>query len=89
MPRKKKTIDVDWVRTKINHMLRVSVTTPDIRYGNCVALELILMETNNYKGFRYLTQDEVPRGQKPGIIPRANHMSEPTFPDESRREYYV
>ena len=65
---RRKTINVDSITAQINDMIRLSTGTPEQRQGLLAAIETILHETGNYKGFRYLTQNEVPAGyHRPGI----------------------
>jgi hypothetical protein len=66
----KKTVKVDELKQNINEFLKnynSSITSPDFVEGQRVFLESILFSTGNYFGFRYLYDDEVPRGEKPGI----------------------
>lgn len=65
MPRK--TIAVDLVKTRLNAVLRSDYGSKDYRQGIIEALTMILYETDNYKGFQYLTESEVPHGAEPGI----------------------
>lgn len=50
-----------------NQILASSVCVSAIRTGWISALETVLHKTGNYRGFRYLTDKEVPRDMKPGI----------------------
>jgi hypothetical protein len=84
---KRKTFLVEALKRKVNHRNRTSTCTAAARDGWNSVLSDVLMETGNYKGFRYLTQEEVPPGYEPGGI----WHEDPTkrlFPDESRREYF-
>ena len=92
---KRKTIKVDDFRIKVNGMLRESTCDASIRKGMMAVLETILHDTGNYKGFRYLNQNEVPKGALAGIIWGANETSATSpnvsphdFPDETRVEYF-
>ena len=65
-----KTIKVELLVNKLNETLRTYVeksTNSDGLEGQRVFLENILMASGNYKGFFYLTEDEVPEGERPGI----------------------
>lgn len=68
----KKTFNVDELRVTINEILTKSSNqfgeTKGIRQGQMNVLESILHQTGNYKGFRYLTSEEVPTDELPGII---------------------
>lgn len=68
----RKTVDVDWLKAKVNYFLEHSHEmglSPDKRLGAAAVLELVLHETDNYKGFNYIN------GWTPGV-------------DESRRRYF-
>jgi hypothetical protein len=91
MPRK--TVDVEAFKAMTNQVLRVSTVSPDLRKGWMAALEWILHETGNYRGFRYLTVDEVPGSGMPGI--RTDRDGNPLPDDlrwqscdETRRSYH-
>jgi hypothetical protein len=65
----RKTVNVDFVIETVNGMLQNSIDTPEqksIRMGAILLLEAVLHETGNYKGFRYLIDEEVPHG-RPGV----------------------
>jgi len=63
----RKTLNVKALVAYGNQMLRDSVTDQGHRRGIQTMVEQVLMESGNYKGFRYLKQDEVPQGHVPGI----------------------
>ncbi len=63
----RKTFNVEEVRIMINEILAVSTCSPDIRKGQMNVLEHVLHSTGNYRGYAYLTADQVPSGQLPGI----------------------
>lgn len=88
----KKTVQVRWILDTINRRLTQpsDAISLDARNELWILLENILIETGNYAGFRYLTSDELPAGEQPGIFIRGATESTPTlFPDVSRRCYYV
>ena len=62
---KRKTIEVSKVVEYSNHLLRHTQTTEEQRIGVIKLTEQMLRETGNYKGFRYLTAEEV--AGRPGI----------------------
>ena len=62
-----KKFDVDTFKTRINAILESSTCSRDTRLGLCTALEYVLFETKSYKGFGYLTVNEVPEGHMPGV----------------------
>lgn len=63
----RKTLNVSDFKDTINGYLATSVCNDDVRQGMIEALTTVLFSTDNYKGFRYLSESEVPVGQKPGI----------------------
>lgn len=63
----RKTFNVDTFKDQINKVLAASVVSADRREGMIVALEYVLHETGNYRGYRYLLSSEVPEGHQPGI----------------------
>lgn len=90
MPRK--TVDVEALKTMTNDILRASTVDRELRRGWCAALEWVLHETGNYRGYRYLTIDEVPASGLPGIrIGRDGEMLPPEarfeHTDDTRRSY--
>ena len=88
----RKTFNVDDFRQKANISLFTS--PPDeasCRTAVIVMLESVLMETGNYKGYRYLGQDELPAGSLPGINKPLEELSiEERFAntDTTRRYYF-
>jgi hypothetical protein len=69
----------------VNRRNRVSTCSAKMRAGWNDLLEHILMLTDTYGGYRYLT--DVPTGHKPGYA--KDQTGKNIFPDETRREYYV
>ena len=64
----RKTINVEEVKDWANQQLEATDSVDCAwRQGVMTMLENILMSTDNYKGFRYLSLDEVPAGRMPGI----------------------
>lgn len=60
MTKQKKTIEVSRIKEMVNHYLKNSSKSEYAeRLGECFLLEAILMETGNYKGFRYIETDEI------------------------------
>lgn len=82
-----KTVRISILLTKVNKMLQESTCNPDVRKGMCVILETILHETNNYNGFYYLEQNEVPMTHGAGIIRDKTGNNNHQFPDDTRRKY--
>lgn len=91
----RKTFEVDTFKSWVNSQLAENdhMDTNNLycgkshRLGLIAALENLLHETGNYRGFNYLEQRGVPSGQKAGIIhdPTGGHDHE--FPDDTRRVY--
>jgi hypothetical protein len=80
----RKTISIEVLRNQINEMLKISTREPSMRFGFIGVLESVLHDTGNYRGFRYLTSEEVPAKQEPGVIRGETNV----FPDDSRRHYF-
>lgn len=85
MARSRKTVDVDEFRIKVNDMIALSTCSPEGRKGMMLVLEEVLHSTNNYRGFGYLRQKDVPEGELPGIVDVENGFE---FPDPTRVQYY-
>ena len=68
---KRKTIDVADVVSSVNAVLAQGAYDTDKhrdwRMGMCLVLEDILHKTGNYKGYRYLLENEVPANCSPGV----------------------
>lgn len=92
----KKTISVQAIKDDINKALKNSdYLTPDYRQGLISCVENVLHSTGNYNGFRYLTEDEVPKGEQPGInydimtdLPFEDIGMRFSNTDETRRYYF-
>ena len=85
----RKTVDVDALRIKVNSMLANSTGSISERIGMFQVLEDVLLDSGNYKGFRYLTEAEVPEGFKPGINSDSdNSDTKFTNCDSTRIHYY-
>jgi len=67
MSKLRKTVDVNFVLDLVNKMVQNSTCSSERRKGMEIVIEEILFYTGNYKGFRYLTSDEVPKDELPGI----------------------
>lgn len=68
MANKKKTINVATVIAHINDILRNGISSTEFRLSSMKTAEFILHSTGNFRGYRYLLQNEVPAGQLPGIV---------------------
>ena len=63
----RKTFEVAALKEMINVSLADSSRSPDAREQLGNVLSSMLMKSNNYNSFRYLAENEVPKGQLPGI----------------------
>ena len=66
----RKTVDVEYVKMYGNDMLRESPdASVDHRVGIQTMVEQVLMETGNYRGYRYLTMEDFKgtENKRPGI----------------------
>jgi hypothetical protein len=70
----------------VNDRNKSSIDSPDFRQGHNLLLEYILMLNKVYKGFTYLTSDNVPNGQLPGVMFKDGNT---IWPDETRRNYLL
>ncbi len=71
----------------VNFRNRRSTCEPTTRTGWNALIVTLLIETNNYQGFRYLHADEVPADQLCGCISDYDNPENHQFPDESRIVY--
>ena len=90
----RKTFDVRKFVDLINRQLAVCSGSADIRLGVISVAEQVLSETDNYKGFRYLHQNEMEfHNQLPGINGNSYDDILPfeerfVNTDNTRRSYY-
>lgn len=88
---KRKTIEISKLAEMANDILKNSgADYADIRQGTINLIESALMETGNYRGFRYLDETEVSANAKPGIRDTASiTRNQDNFRDtDSTRRYY-
>ena len=96
---RRKTIEVEKVKDMANRALVASMrwSNEDGKYvavdrywrqGVMLVVEQVLMESDNYKGFGYLSEDDVPKGELPGI--RLNNQIPDRFEntDNTRVRYF-
>jgi hypothetical protein len=96
---RRKTMNVEDLRNYANNQLSTSIRyerqkhmieniDAEFRKGVMAMIESVLMDTGNYKGFRYLAVDEVPAGCTPGI--RRDRGAEKQFDgtDNTRVRYF-
>lgn len=84
----RKTFNVNEYRDKVNHYLAISTCNKDVRQGMIGVLESVLLDTGNYRGFRYLAIVEVPDGHLPGIQQADSYEEKFTNTDKTRVYYY-
>lgn len=53
----RKTVDVEFVKERVNIMLDSDFTTSEMRRGAFGVLEAVLFKSGNYKGFSYLPSE--------------------------------
>ncbi len=89
MAHRKKTVKIADVLTKANQYIKES--PQDQRVGRRMLasfVEGLLMDSNNYKGFRYLRAGELKPDELPGIIFDESEAQAHVYPDDSRVAYY-
>jgi hypothetical protein len=85
---KRITIRVPELVHKANKYFASEYSTRDGRKALQGFIENILHETENYRGFGYLTESGVPKGALPGVIHSPDGKNN-QFPDDSRVVMYV
>lgn len=91
---KRKTADISAIKEEVNRLLKGTwpSNTKEFRMGAIVLLENILWQADSYRGFRYLTNHELPGDVLPGVRYRADGTL-PDYPerflntDDTRRVY--
>lgn len=82
----RKTMSVAEIKQFANEVLQSSTWSPEFRFGIITMVEQILMDSGNYRGFRYLDSAELPENVLPGVVTITE--GEYSFPDETRRSYF-
>ena len=85
-PRRRKTIQIEWIRTRVNEMLATSLCSPEERMAMASVLTMILHETGNYRGFNYI--EWLQDGHEQWKADGKPHDNTPYLGDQSRRVYY-
>lgn len=91
----RKTVSVAELLFEVNGRNTQTHSSYDMRHGWNTLLETFLFSTGNYEGFKYLTADKVPPGEKPGVNTVDFDDSLLTYvdkfanTDDTRRFYYV
>ena len=88
MPKPKKTILVESIRTEVNRLLTLDTLDQKQKSILCSFLERVLMDTNNYHGFNYtywLNQgfEEWRKDGEPGFPKKQKYLG-----NEYDRTYY-
>ncbi len=87
-----------WCFNNTNAVLRHDMHSVEYRQGMISVINLILMDNRAYRGYRYLTINEVPAGQLPGINlldgdanaePHPDYEKRFANTDSTRREYIL
>ena len=86
----RKTFNVADFKELVNNILATTGEAEfQYRCGVIAALEHVLHETGNYRGFRYLYKDEIPTHCRPGINSPVDLTMEGRFTNtDSTRRYY-
>ena len=85
----RKTIGIENLRMMINDYLMNTTDGPHGRSERIAYISLIdrvLLDTGNYKGFRYLSEKDLRPGWKPGI--RFDENEKPHFDDTDKTRVY-
>ena len=96
---RRKTMNVEDLRNYANNQLSTSIRyerqkhmieniDAEFRKGVMAMIEAVLMDTGNYKGFRYLAVDEVPTGCTPGIRRERGADNQFDETDNTRVRYF-
>lgn len=83
----RKTVSVEAIKAQCNLILRTNEMSAAYRQGIAEVVSSILMDTDNYRGFRYLRQHEVPVGHAPGMRESDNYDERFADTDPTRIEY--
>jgi len=85
--KRRRTIELIALVEEVNRRNRESTVSANVRQGWNSLLEAALMARNAYAGFGYYDASQLAEGMSPGI--RTDAEGNNTFPDETRRFYYV
>jgi len=82
----RKTAEIHDLIDIVNHRNRHSTCPPTVREGWNDFLKDILNRADVYGGYRYLSVNEVPVGQLPGIKGETGAYE---FPDNTRIQFFI
>lgn len=83
----RQTIEVSKLVEWTNNFLKIPGQQPMARYAVCHILEAALMDAGQYKGFRYVTEEEFDYPIYEDDLPGIRGLSFENT-DDSRRVYY-
>lgn len=84
----RKTVNVKDLVERVNQRNQLSSCDPRVREGWNSLLEEVLHGSGNYQGFGYYESHQLGKDVPPGVI-RGKDGEKNTFPDETRRFYYL
>ena len=84
-----KTVKINLIKDTANRMLKDSPNdSVDYRQGIISVMDAILMETKNYRGFRYLDAGDVAPGYSVGVhIDKETHVHDFENTDRTRIQF--
>lgn len=87
----RKTLPVTEIIDSANFILATSKgeSGAALRAGVVSFAGQLIMKANAYVGFRYLSTEDVPEGEKPGIIFDESDRRAHQYPDTTRIAYYT
>ena len=87
----KKTVKIADIVDYANEFLSSSTNgNREAREAIICMVENCLMKANAWSGYRYLTEEDLPKGIEPGVRPKAvqtSRRADYEYPDDSRRHY--
>jgi hypothetical protein len=89
MPKPNKTLKVETIKQLANDVLRDSPNgSVEQRETIHVFVSNLLMQAKAYKGFNYLSEDQVAPGRSFGIVFDASPAHQHKYPDPTRTFFY-
>jgi hypothetical protein len=87
----RRTVQITRMIDQVNELNRQSTCSPLQRKGWNELLEIVLTWNNVFAGYSLLIQQDVPKGEKPGVIHIENSLAgvKNEFPDNTRRHYHT
>ena len=85
----RKTVKLKEIVDLVNERNKKSTCDPKTRQGWNSLLEQLLMQADNYQGFRLLEQNEVPENHKPAKLTKeSQQITQGLEIDNTRIEFY-